>query len=253
MTEEYNINQGYILLHRKILDSKLWSCSDATLKVAIFLLLSANHKDRYYNRILIKRGQCVRSLSQISEGCNLSRKAVRYALKILEEDRFLTIDAPFGAQQGHRLIICKYGDWQNPEMIRGTRGAHEGHTRGTEGNTNNNDKNGKNEEECKEQPKKRKASSQAEKVKENSPLMIRIGSWFKRKPKTLWLKDEAERLTSINPDEDEVEIMAKYYEAVIPEGDFRRRNIDTLLNNWRGELDRAAVFAKTQSKPRNMI
>jgi biotin operon repressor len=134
--------QGWIRLHRRILDSKLWSCSDATFRVAIYLLLSANHQERYVRRVVVLRGQTVRSLSQIADGCGVSRKAVRYALDVLKQDGFLEIDEPFGAQQGHRITICKYDSYQPNESARGIEGSNEG---SNEGNTNKNDKKEKNE------------------------------------------------------------------------------------------------------------
>ena len=118
---------GYVKIYRCIIDSKLWSCSDATLRLALFLLLSANHKPRYYNRILIERGQCIRSLTQISDACHLSRKAVRYGLRVLETENFISTDRPFGAQQGHRITICKYETWQSENEYKGTAGAQQGH------------------------------------------------------------------------------------------------------------------------------
>jgi len=136
---------GYIKLHRQIIDSRLWSFSDATFRVAIYLLLSANHKPKFYRGINIERGQCIRSITRISDDCNVSRKAARHAIKVLSTDNFIFCDSPFGAQQGHRVTICKYEDYQDKEVDKGTRGAQQGHTRGTEGNTNKNDKNDKND------------------------------------------------------------------------------------------------------------
>ncbi len=96
-----------------MLDSKLWSCSDATFRVAIFLLLSANHEPKWHRRIEILRGQTVRSLTQISDACKLSRNTARYALKILIADNFIVLDEPFGTHQGHRLTICNYDTYQS--------------------------------------------------------------------------------------------------------------------------------------------
>jgi len=142
------VSNGYIKLHRELLDSKLWSCSDATLRVALYLLLSANHGTAWHRRIEIGRGQCVRSLTQISEACNLSRKAVRYALAVLSKDEFIRTDEPFGAQQGHRVTICKYDTYQGHKCDKGTAGAQEGNHEGNhQGNTNKKNKNEKEEEE----------------------------------------------------------------------------------------------------------
>ena len=74
--------------------------------------------------------------------------------------------------------------------------------------------------------------------------MIRMGSWFKRKPTTLWLVKEFEVLEGIGkiPEED-LELMEKYYTARIRGSfDARRRDLITLLNNWQQEMDRAAQY-----------
>lgn len=141
---------GWISVHREVIDSKLWSCSDATFRVAMYLLLSANHKQKYHRRITIERGQCVRSLTMISDDCNLSRKAVRHALKILSKDEFISLDEPFGAQQGHRITICKYNKWQDKNTDEGTEGANEGANEGATNNNDNNDNNDNNEKKKEE-------------------------------------------------------------------------------------------------------
>jgi len=82
-----------------------------------------------------------------------------------------------------------------------------------------------------------------EKVTENSPEMIRIGSWFGRRSSNLWSVSEAQTLKSISPTDPEIEGMGIYYTADIPEEkDIRRRDLSTLLNNWNGELDRARAY-----------
>lgn len=77
-------------------------------------------------------------------------------------------------------------------------------------------------------------------IKENSPLMVRIGAWFGQKPTTLWTIAEAETLARLNPPEDEIELMEEFYLAVIDkDDDIRRRAVITMLNNWRGETQKA--------------
>lgn len=115
---------GWIKLHRSIIDSKLWSCSDATFRIGLYLILSANHKPRWVRRVWIERGQCVRSLTQIADDCHETRNTVRYALKVLKEDEFIKIDEPFGTHQGHRISICKYETYQAHD-------GDEGHTQDT--------------------------------------------------------------------------------------------------------------------------
>lgn len=88
-----------------------------------------------------------------------------------------------------------------------------------------------------------KTEQKQTRVQRNSKLMIRIGSWFGRKPETLWMVDEAVSLMRLQPTEEEIQTVESYYTAIIPkDDDFRRKNIPTLLNNWAGEHDRAKVW-----------
>ena len=79
-------------------------------------------------------------------------------------------------------------------------------------------------------------------VNKNSPTMIRIGKWLGRKESTLWTLDEAYCLGMIDPPLEDIELIERYYFAQIGEGDYRRRGIDTILNNWNTERDRARVW-----------
>jgi hypothetical protein len=80
----------------------------------------------------------------------------------------------------------------------------------------------------------------AERVAENTELMCRIGSWFGRKPTTPWAVEEAQKLERLNPQPDEIETLATYYASEHPEiKPYRRQNLETLLNNWLGDLDKA--------------
>ena len=99
--------------------------------------------------------------------------------------------------------------------------------------------------------KKRLTETQKKRVKvsEITPTMKLIGSWFGRKPSTKWSVYEAEALEVVSPTDEELEVMGKYYTATILNDDFRRRNVETLLNNWTGEMDRATKRNKG-NKPR---
>lgn len=83
-------------------------------------------------------------------------------------------------------------------------------------------------------------------VQANTPLMARINAWFRRRPDTLWTLAEAEALAQLNlaggngQTAEDVRALELYYTAErMPEPDYRRRDLPTLLNNWAGEVDRA--------------
>jgi hypothetical protein len=91
------------------------------------------------------------------------------------------------------------------------------------------------------------AQKKITKIKFNTPTMERIGSWFGRRPETLWTVLESELLTALNPTEAETNGMEAFYLAEDPSDDlFRRRDLLTLLNNWPRELDKARGYARRQ-------
>jgi len=145
--------RGWISIDRKILDSRLFSRSGNHVKIALYLLLSANHKPKYYRGVLIERGQCIRSYTQLSEACDVSRKTVRGVLAIMTSENFISIDEPFGAHRGHRITVCNYDTYQSETGREGTLRAQQGHTEGTLPTTNNNDKKVNNEENEKNKSK----------------------------------------------------------------------------------------------------
>ena len=102
------------------------------------------------------------------------------------------------------------------------------------------------QEKKKPGPKLTKEEEKRLKIEKNTDLMNRIGSWFGRKPETLWSIYEAKALEQVagNVTEEELNYLEAYYTASIePKQDWRRRNIETLLNNWGGEIDRAIQFS----------
>lgn len=89
-------------------------------------------------------------------------------------------------------------------------------------------------------PEKRQ---KATRIGKNSPLMERISRWFNRRVTTPWSVAEAGALSMIDPLPDEVDALERFYLAVIPpQEDYRRRDLQTLLNNWNGELDKAQAW-----------
>lgn len=76
--------------------------------------------------------------------------------------------------------------------------------------------------------------------------MIRIGEWFGRRASTKWTLAEAEALTNVKPENGDLDEMEKFYTS---DYEYLRRNVETLLNNWNGELDKARSYEKQKAKP----
>jgi hypothetical protein len=99
-----------------------------------------------------------------------------------------------------------------------------------------------NTESTRRRGSKPRKNSKLARVSENTPLMVRIGAWFGRQATTLWTLEEDKRLTETNPKPDELDLLEAYYHSQHPEiAPYRRGKLETLLNNWTGDLDMARM------------
>jgi hypothetical protein len=95
--------------------------------------------------------------------------------------------------------------------------------------------------------KRYKPPKRGEKSQEDtSPLQRRIGAIFGRRASTTWSKKEMEAWKAIGGVEEvDVACIERYYKTMKKkpkEEDISRRDLQTLLNNWHGELDRARSY-----------
>lgn len=141
------IQGGYIYLAKSLLESDLWFCSSNTIKVGIYLLLSANFADD--ERKHIKRGECWKTLGIISEDCNITVKAVRCALDRLKSIDFIQSRGAYrGARSGQCITICNYSKFQDIDNYRGAGQGHQkGHKKGQAKGQHYNESNEENEED----------------------------------------------------------------------------------------------------------
>jgi hypothetical protein len=85
--------------------------------------------------------------------------------------------------------------------------------------------------------------------------MKEIGSWFRRRESTPWSEKEIKALKALcNGSEypPEFDIVKARYAAPGGDDQYRRKDIQTLLNNWNGEIDRAKEWKQhggSRSKP----
>ena len=79
----------------------------------------------------------------------------------------------------------------------------------------------------------------------------RIATLFNRRLTTPWSVSEIKAFRALGVIEDsDLETVEKYYAAERAKGDngFHRRALETFLNNWRGELDKAREFSSKTPK-----
>lgn len=103
--------EGWIKLHRKMINWEWYN--DINVKVVfLHLLLTANHEDKKWQGIEIKRGQKITSLSHLAEETKLSVKQIRNVLNKLKSTGEITIK---GTNKYTIITIVKYNDYQLKE------------------------------------------------------------------------------------------------------------------------------------------
>ncbi|KGL45027.1 hypothetical protein EP56_05570 [Listeriaceae bacterium FSL A5-0209] len=146
--------EGWIKLHRSIIESDTYNCLSLHQKIIMIeLLLRANHTDQFWfdkrrgEKVKVKRGQLITSVQAIendwfSGDKEVTTKKVRTTLDKLKKLDFLAIET---TNSYTRLTICKYNDYQLSDDEKGKQEgeqrANEGQTEGKPGATNKNVKN----------------------------------------------------------------------------------------------------------------
>jgi hypothetical protein len=74
-------------------------------------------------------------------------------------------------------------------------------------------------------------------------LRLRICAWFNRRPGTVWTAKEIEKLRAVavlRTTEADLALLDQWF---ADPKTFHRRDVQTLLNNWNAEIDRARQWA----------
>lgn len=120
------MTEGAVWLHRKLLDSAIWSCNDATRCGFIACLLLANYKDQqWYSRaehrqVVIARGSFFTTWEKFISLSGLSKQQTRDCFKTLEDLHIITRRP---TQRGTFVSILNYDTYQQIGTQRGTRRA----------------------------------------------------------------------------------------------------------------------------------
>jgi hypothetical protein len=124
-----SVDSGWIKLHRKLLDNEIWH-DPLALRLFILLLLRAAHEDTKVNGIEIKRGQWLRSYSNLSEdlgykvgrGMKLIPKTTLFhTISKLKKHGMVAVDE---TKHGTLFTVVNYEQYQgfsgSDEIERGT-------------------------------------------------------------------------------------------------------------------------------------
>jgi hypothetical protein len=133
-------DEGWVKLHRKILDNPIMKDSEA-LHLFSYLLLKANHKPNRFlfnqQEIGLDRGQLITGRAKISKDTGLSDRKVRTRLELLKNLGILTSKT---TNRFSIITICNYDYYQNSKI-----NEHQQTTsKCQQMSTNKNDKNEKN-------------------------------------------------------------------------------------------------------------
>lgn len=103
------MNDGWIIIHRQILDWEWWQDSEM-VHLFLYLLLAANHQPNKWMGVEIGRGQLVCSYDKLSENIGLSVQSVRTRIKRLKSTGEITINS---TNRFSVITICNYETYQN--------------------------------------------------------------------------------------------------------------------------------------------
>jgi hypothetical protein len=129
--------EGFIVLHRKLLEWE-WADDPLTGWLWVHLLLRANHEDKKWRGIVIKRGQLVTGLEELACQTGLSIQQVRTRLDRLIKCGCITKQS---SNKYTIITICKYSDYQDLPEENNKQITNKQQTNNKQITTNNNDNN----------------------------------------------------------------------------------------------------------------
>ncbi len=100
---------------------------------------------------------------------------------------------------------------------------------------------------------RRHKGRKAQRVDVNDPSMLALGRIFSKRSGHLWREEDIQRFRDADPSEDEVGLVVEFYQAELREDSdlrFRRKSLETLLNNWTSEIGKAEEFANNPERHR---
>ena len=120
----------YFILTRNIFDSAIWRDDPHILKLFIYLVGNARHSKtpKKYPNVIIKRGELVTSLNDVSENNEYllngvikkwSRAKVSRMLNKLVEQRYIILKSD---TYGTHINICNYDTYQDPNTYKSDSG-----------------------------------------------------------------------------------------------------------------------------------
>lgn len=126
--------EGWICLHRKMLDWE-WYTDANTFRLFMHFLLLANHESRKWKGQVIDRGQLITSSVHLAEDLKLSRQQIRTSIDKLKSTNEITTKT---TNKYMLITIEKYGEYQDVKKENNHQNNHQDNHQITTNNNNNN-------------------------------------------------------------------------------------------------------------------
>ena len=142
--------EGWIKLHRKILDNPIITKNSETLAVWIYLLLNATHQeyDTLFKgkRITLQKGQLITGIISISKKLKINKDKVQRILKSFENDKQITQQT---SNRNRLITILNWNKYQDIDKQNDKQVINKCETDDKQVITNKNVKNIKNDKNVK--------------------------------------------------------------------------------------------------------
>lgn len=138
------MSSGWIKLHRQLLE---WEWYDDINTKCLFLhcLLKANHKDKTWRGVKIKKGSFLTGREKLSSETGLTEQQIRTCLRKLKSTRDITTKS---TSKGTVLTVENYSFYQNCENNQPAKQPRNAPEDNQQVTTTKNDKNDKNKDIC---------------------------------------------------------------------------------------------------------
>ena len=134
-------DSGWVSLHRKLLDWE-WYGDANTFRLFVHCLLKANHTDKNWRGVVVKRGEFITSFDKLASELGLSKQNVRTSVKRLKSTHELTYKS---TSQYTVMQVIKYNEYQEGNTRANKRATRNQHAANMQLTTTNNDNNKNND------------------------------------------------------------------------------------------------------------
>ena len=216
---------SWLKIYRKFVEWE-WFGKPEMVQLYLFILLSANNKNKMWNGVQVKRGQLVTSIDTLHQKTGLSVQTLRTCLKRLKSTSEVTIKP---TKRYTVITVCKYASYQKKENEYNKQNNRQTNKR----LTNNQQTTNKQLTTTKEGKKERKNISIDIDMSEN-----KFSDDSKNRKKEIDLKKVVGLYHSLCPS----------YSRIVELGDVRKQKIRTRLEEMNGDFKiLESVFSAMES------